>query len=119
MRLPPCLANLVLLGSLMAQGTEREPIPAKPPTPVSAADAGTVMPTGSDSAAPAQDPTSRKAGEASAAAAPGNEPEEPDGAAPVPEPSALFLVGTGLLGVAVTARLRRRERPTDTPPAAS
>jgi len=36
----------------------------------------------------------------------------PDGAAPVPEPGALFLVGTGLLGVAVTARLRRRPRPT-------
>ncbi len=31
-----------------------------------------------------------------------------EGSAPVPEPSALFLVGTGLLGVAVTTRLRRR-----------
>jgi len=30
------------------------------------------------------------------------------GSAPVPEPGALFLVGTGLLGVALTARLRRR-----------
>ncbi len=37
-----------------------------------------------------------------------------DGAAPVPEPSALFLVGSGLLGIAITARLRRRERPGTT-----
>lgn len=28
----------------------------------------------------------------------------------IPEPSTLLLVGTGLLGVAVTARLRRRRR---------
>jgi hypothetical protein len=32
----------------------------------------------------------------------------PDGTQPIPEPSTLLLVGTGLLGVALTARWRRR-----------
>lgn len=33
-----------------------------------------------------------------------------DGSGPVPEPSTLLLVGSGLLGVAITARLRRRRK---------
>ena len=35
---------------------------------------------------------------------------EDSAAAPVPEPSALFLVGTGLVGLALTKRWRRRKR---------
>jgi hypothetical protein len=41
------------------------------------------------------------------------------GGGPIPEPSTLLLVGTGLVGVALTSRLRRRARkasPTDVRP---
>jgi hypothetical protein len=35
-------------------------------------------------------------------------PPDRDAPSPVPEPGALFLVGTGMLAVAITASLRRR-----------
>ena len=42
-------------------------------------------------------------------------PQEPDSAQPVPEQSTLLLVGTGLVGVALTSRWRRRREPPTTP----
>ena len=40
---------------------------------------------------------------------PQSEPEPEPGALPVPEPGALLLVGTGLVGIALTVRRRRRK----------
>ncbi|MFY9344890.1 MAG: PEP-CTERM sorting domain-containing protein [Planctomycetota bacterium] len=56
----------------------------------------------------AQAPNGRPA--ANPTAAPRADSGGGEGSAPIPEPSTLLLVGTGLLGVALTARWRRRSR---------
>ncbi|MCA8950238.1 MAG: PEP-CTERM sorting domain-containing protein [Planctomycetes bacterium] len=102
MRLFPCLAcSCVLLGSLAAQQEVPQPFQVAPQA-LSASGADTATEAAHlDKLAPENGPSETHAGENTGSGG---------GAAPVPEPGALFLVGTGLLGVALTARLRRRDR---------
>lgn len=115
MRLLPCLAcSISLLGPALAQAGERQPTPSEPVEPVPAVISSRSFSANSPATGVGGSPSYGQGDEASAPAPFEDEPPAAGGgaggSAPVPEPSALFLVGTGLLGVALTARLRRRER---------
>lgn len=108
MRLVPCTVACWLVASLCyAQQAPPAPTTDAPAASARREPAPPVSPNGEHPASGSV-PTEDKAGNPGEPGA-----GQPGGhASPVPEPSTLFLVGTGLVGVALTVRRRPRRATT-------